>query len=611
MVSPTTRSGKGSELSWAELDANFTAIAAAVNFLLPTDTSFATAIPFTGNLYMPQQTVSSVLAFTAAGGAQKGAHVYVRLVADGTHAPTFTGIKEWGGSSGYDNRAGITNELEFFFDGADFWYCFSQEVGASATDTTAPTASSSQVANAAPTVVVITMSESLDSGYTPATSAFTVSGHTVSNVAISGSTISVTVSSAFVNGEAARTVSYTQPGTNQARDTAGNLLASFSSLAITNNVVAVANAVTMTGPTSGASGSPSTNFSIGVSPGGGAITGTVVVTPSDSSGGGTFTPTTVSLTTGSPTATFTYTAGSTGAKTISVTNNGSLSNPSNITYTASSGATAPAQVTGLTLGTATDTTQPLTWTAPSNGGSAITDYVIQYAIASSGSWTTFSDGTSTTASTTVTGLTASTSYDYRVAAVNAIGTGTNSATSTGSTAAAAATLRFDRAISNVTESGSAPWKYTGATDTTTGSSQGAVSQASLAVGVDGSVTFKLDTYGGGFMLEVGTTAVVDNYINNHSMWVNGGVYVPIEAGGSVMTAANSVTPAAGDLVKWSCWDRATAADFAVPCKWEVSKNGGASWTLLFTSVCRTTVHYAKVVPTPTTVLMATDSTGFA
>lgn len=96
---------------------------------------------------------------------------------------------------------------------------------------------------------------------------------------------------------------------------------------------AAATAVTMTGPSSGAVGVASTNFTIGAN---GTITGTVTVTPSDGGGGGTFTPTSVAISSGTPTATFTYTPASSGAKTISVTNNGGLTNPSNITYTASS-----------------------------------------------------------------------------------------------------------------------------------------------------------------------------------------------------------------------------------------------------------------------------------
>lgn len=105
-------------------------------------------------------------------------------------------------------------------------------------DTTAPVPVSAAVSNSTPTVVNITMSEAMDTGSVPATSAFTVSGHTVTAVAISGSTINLTLSAPFVFGEATRTVGYTQPGTNNARDlaTTPNLLANFSGQAITNNV---------------------------------------------------------------------------------------------------------------------------------------------------------------------------------------------------------------------------------------------------------------------------------------------------------------------------------------------------------------------------------------
>ncbi|QJE03053.1 hypothetical protein HH212_26210 [Massilia forsythiae] len=96
-----------------------------------------------------------------------------------------------------------------------------------------------------------------------------------------------------------------------------------------------ASAITLTGPTSGAVSQASSAFTIGVSPVGSAITGTIVVTPNDGGAGGSFSPATVSLTTANPSATVTYAANAAGAKTISVTNNGGLTNPSSITYTAS------------------------------------------------------------------------------------------------------------------------------------------------------------------------------------------------------------------------------------------------------------------------------------
>lgn len=103
---------------------------------------------------------------------------------------------------------------------------------------------------------------------------------------------------------------------------------SSSSFVITGGV---ASTITMTGPSSGPTGFSSDVFTIGAD---GTITGTIVVTPSDSSGGGTFLPTSVSISNASPTARFKYTAATGGVKTISVTNGGGLPNPSNISYTA-------------------------------------------------------------------------------------------------------------------------------------------------------------------------------------------------------------------------------------------------------------------------------------
>jgi lysophospholipase L1-like esterase len=104
-----------------------------------------------------------------------------------------------------------------------------------AADTTAPIASSAAVANSTPTTLSVTFSEALNTSYVPDVSSVTVSGHTASALAVSGNTMIVTVN-AYVSGEAASAVAYTQPATNGLRDAAGNLVASFSGLAVTNNV---------------------------------------------------------------------------------------------------------------------------------------------------------------------------------------------------------------------------------------------------------------------------------------------------------------------------------------------------------------------------------------
>ena len=67
-------------------------------------------------------------------------------------------------------------------------------------------------------------------------------------------------------------------------------------------------------------------------------------------------------------------------------------------------------------------THRLAWLVPLtlNGGT-ITDYVVQYRAGTTGTWLTFADGVSTTASATVTGLTTGTSYRFSVVAVTGFG----------------------------------------------------------------------------------------------------------------------------------------------------------------------------------------------
>ena len=66
----------------------------------------------------------------------------------------------------------------------------------------------------------------------------------------------------------------------------------------------------------------------------------------------------------------------------------------------------------------------LTWLAPaSNGGSAVTDYIIQRSPNGTTGWVTISDGVNTNTTYTVTGLINGTRYYFRVYAHNAAGNG--------------------------------------------------------------------------------------------------------------------------------------------------------------------------------------------
>ena len=72
----------------------------------------------------------------------------------------------------------------------------------------------------------------------------------------------------------------------------------------------------------------------------------------------------------------------------------------------------------------------LSWTAPADNGSSITDYGVQFSSDGGTSWSTFDDGVSTSTSATVTGLSNGTEYTFRVAATNGVGTGDPSDTNT-------------------------------------------------------------------------------------------------------------------------------------------------------------------------------------
>ena len=94
---------------------------------------------------------------------------------------------------------------------------------------------------------------------------------------------------------------------------------------------------------------------------------------------------------------------------------------------------------GAPTGTAGDGSVALTWAAPaSDGGSAITDYVVEYSTDDT-TWSTFVDGTSALSSATVTGLANATTYRFRVTARNDVADGVVSTASATVTPAAPTT----------------------------------------------------------------------------------------------------------------------------------------------------------------------------
>ncbi len=111
-------------------------------------------------------------------------------------------------------------------------------------DTTAPVFSTA-VANGTSLVLTYTDNANLDSANPPASSAFSVSNHTVSGVSVNAAakTVTLTLSSAVAYGESV-TVSYTDPtASNDAKaiqDISGNDAASISLKPVTNNTMPAA-----------------------------------------------------------------------------------------------------------------------------------------------------------------------------------------------------------------------------------------------------------------------------------------------------------------------------------------------------------------------------------
>ena len=136
----------------------------------------------------------------------------------------------------------------------------------------------------------------------------------------------------------------------------------------------------------------------------------------------------------------------------------------------------PAAPTNV-AGTAGNAQVALTWTAPSSVA-PITDYVVQYSSNSGSTWTTFSDGTSTAASATVTGLTNGTAYTFRVAAVSGIGQGAWSSASASVLpggdpffSSVALLLHMDGTGSTFTDNSPSPKTITAAGDVTQSTAQ--------------------------------------------------------------------------------------------------------------------------------------------
>ncbi len=156
---------------------------------------------------------------------------------------------------------------------------------------------------------------------------------------------------------------------------------------------------------------------------------------------------------------------------------------------------APGKPAAPTVTTASVSRLTVNWSAPANAGPAITDYDVQYRAGNSGGWTDGGHvGTALTA--TLTGLSENTSYQVQVRATNDEGTGSWSASGTGTTEANAAPAFTSDAVfdaaENQTSAGEVVAADSDSEDSITGYAiTGGADQAFFSIGASlGALTFK-------------------------------------------------------------------------------------------------------------------------
>ncbi|MGO4585646.1 PKD domain-containing protein, partial [Arthrobacter sp. 2RAF6] len=133
----------------------------------------------------------------------------------------------------------------------------------------------------------------------------------------------------------------------------------------------------------------------------------------------------------------TYAAAGTYQVKLTVTDKSGLTGTVTHAVTVAAAATAPAAPTGVTA-TAGNASVVVSWTAPANGGSAITSYAVTPSSGGTALAPVTVSGSPPSTTATVTGLTNGTAYTFTVTASNAVGTSAPSAASAPVTPAAPA-----------------------------------------------------------------------------------------------------------------------------------------------------------------------------
>ena len=138
--------------------------------------AYATTIPFTSMVsVMAAQTISGATTFTPnTAGAIAGFGALLRLTADGTNTPAFSGFKKSNASKDWVATTGTTNIILFLYDGTDYWYSIYQQAGVGGAIPITPAAPTSAVVDDA----TDTFDWTHPSGYSTSDEETTVDGGT-------------------------------------------------------------------------------------------------------------------------------------------------------------------------------------------------------------------------------------------------------------------------------------------------------------------------------------------------------------------------------------------------------------------------------------------------
>jgi uncharacterized repeat protein (TIGR02059 family) len=182
-------------------------------------------------------TANTALTFTS---TRRSGVLIVKQDATGSRTLTINGA-----AASINTSPNATSVVTFIYNDVINDYVFSIEtaiIGVSGgVDTTAPSLLTATVENATPYYLDLTYNEALSTASVPSATDFAVNVNgspvSIASVSITGSVCRVVLSVAVTNGQTV-SASYT-PGTNKIKDVAGNNAASFSNIAVTNNVAAV------------------------------------------------------------------------------------------------------------------------------------------------------------------------------------------------------------------------------------------------------------------------------------------------------------------------------------------------------------------------------------